>query len=154
MNKKYYTPELSEFHVGFECEIRGNKNDEFAKAIVSLYSIYTMDASRPLTTLMAYPVDKTNNMIGIHVFESELDGFVRVKCLDEEDIIDCGWAEIENYGGNIKKFNIGRYYFWVEDEQMIISQGSPYYPCAVFIGDIKNKSELKQLMKMLGINGN
>jgi len=105
MNKKYYTPELSEFHVGFECEIRGNKNDEFAKAVVSLYSIYTMDASRPLTTLMAYPIDKTNNMVGIHVFESELDGFVRVKCLDEEDVLALGWTT---------KIQDGKYYYKTE----------------------------------------
>lgn len=147
MTDKYYTPELSEFHVGFECEIRGNKNDEFAKAVVSLYSIYTMDASRPLTTLMAYPIDKTNNMIGIHVFESELDGFVRVKYLDNEDIESCGWIKDKN----------GRY---TKGYSEIIFVGDLNHPnkyrinfCGncYFCGYIKNKSELIRVMKMLGI---
>ena len=76
---------------------------------------------------------------------------IRVKYLDEEDIIECGFAKDFGWQEINPPFKFGNFYLFYDDDRIVISEGSPYIPDAIFIGTIKNKSELKRLMKQLGI---
>lgn len=128
--KKYYTPEIEEFYVGFEFESnyvlfnKTEKGSEWEKIILDdsqfgwFYSAYTNDAVK-----------------------SEF----RVKYLDKEDIESLGFKLIEEnfyYKRYCKDKYILRHYgltsIIIQDEHG-----------ELFDGDIKNKSELKKLFKQL-----
>lgn len=137
-NNKYYTPTIEEFHVGFEYELLTLKGD-WLKSIIDTQSIFTV--------LRYY---STNT---------------RVKYLDQEDIESLGW----NYTGRGvdlwfskegiffavsggHKFTEYKLQYGLHDNRLKIeaffggeSEG------ILFEGIIKNKSELKRLMKQLGI---
>jgi hypothetical protein len=137
MKNKYYTPELEEFHVGFEYEttdIMDNGEWGWRKQVFEGEEMRTW-------------------------FTDELNkGQHRVKYLDREDIESLGWEEdksnsepdrlnlefIKNeytYGivlYNIMQVVIYKYKYKFKEE-------------ILFEGKIKNKSELKRLMKQLNI---
>lgn len=130
---KYYTPSIEEFHVGFEYEIKLN-NDNWEKCI--------------------FQPNKDNFS---HRFKEEtwftIEGSSRVKYLDREDIESLGFYSEDNgecYNKSIGWMIIG-IYPW-EDVG-----GKPNeYKISVdantnFHGTIKNKSELKRLLKQLNI---
>lgn len=139
---RYYTPSIEEFHVGFEYEFKLYGKDEWNSTVYDL----------------------TEDIEG---FKSELeDEECRVKYLDKEDL--------ESLGG-IKKgleyrFKHSKYrqFFaiWFYDDRennilirrKILRDGEKYTDRdagfneqRVFHGNIKNKSELKRLLKQLGI---
>ena len=148
-NNKYYTPSIEEFHVGFEHE-RMN-GDRWEKDVLVAGDMYG-------TIAKGYENE----------FEEIDKGMrdVRVKYLDQEDVESLGFKLLKNYS--------------VEQEyQSRITDDSWYelnvddkeeYPCLVsiecwvnitkstsnrdvmFTGTIKNKSELKKLLKQLGID--
>lgn len=130
MENKHYTPEIEEFYVGFEyqhwCESKWKNTKVYGWSDFEdiAYSI-------PLNT-------------------------IRVKYLDKEDIESLGWTEYTHgYGQYIFKHKNYSLVFW--------SNTSEHYTSNVYIkqetglglhsfkGTIKNKSELKRLMKQLGI---
>ena len=137
MDTKYYTPDISEFHVGFEYE-RMNGTD-WEKAELTNVDCWG-------TTARGYENE----------FE-EIDSLiipVRVKCLDKEDIESFGFEHDQTtkdgsyfYSGtlitenqwciNLKDFTIDIY---------DINSKSDFR----FNGLVKNKSELKQILKMIG----
>lgn len=144
MDKKYYTPEIEEFHVGFEVDRRVSnmhttKNDVWARFTV------TQD------------------------YLSDIDLFdVRVKHLDREDIESLGLEFKYNEKGNeniafTKKYeNHPRYdnqyvdIIWnYASRRVLICEGDNETGwdewVTRFSGTIKNKSELKKVLKMLGI---
>ena len=123
MENKYYTPEISEFYVGFKYEYF---NSACQCWLESSYETMYDQKSKPLDEL--------------HM------EVTRVKYLDKEDIESLGWTK-----SNKNFFTISKY---------ILLQGFNYnleimtYEGDVFFrGIIKNKSELKKLMKQLGIDG-
>ena len=138
METKYYTPDISEFHVGFEYE-RMNGTD-WEKAELTNVDCWG-------TTARGYENE----------FE-EIDSLiipVRVKCLDKEDIESFGFEHDQTtkdgsyfYSGtlitenqwciNLKDFTIDIY---------DINSKSDFR----FNGLVKNKSELKQILKMIGL---
>ncbi len=143
MENKYYNPEIEEFNVGFEFESNYLKVD-WAKQTLKLeemahfYDSYILDAS-------------------------SLE--FRVKYLDREDIEDLGWNYTEDSSagdGNIRWFDSytikGGFYKLNSfghipsigdnlcDKVIIFSQGGENI---IFEGKIKNKSELKKLLKQL-----
>lgn len=142
---KYYTPDVSEFYIGFECEylVKGNK-------------------------WINQKIFRIHDMIYIEsLFEPRMGGSsVRVKYLDKEDIESLGFEIIENkhsyFEFKIKKSKgeydydiIGTYLY--EDHTLTIDNGNQWpdeYDCVVQDIIIKNKSELKKLLTQLGIEYN
>lgn len=140
---KYYTPSIEEFHVGFEYEYSGNKGKEWdADSIENLYD-----------------------------FEDLIDdiryGDIRVKYLDKEDIESLGFvllkaacSDLFFYEFELKtrwNYNLKFYNYIIPEtelvpEQEIYSIVVKREDLTVFHGKIKNKSELKRLLKQLGIN--
>lgn len=127
---KYYTPSLEEFHIGFEYELQGGLQSGIIK--------YEPNDDCLIGDVL-YWISK---------------GTVRVKYLDKEDIESLGWVE-STYKG-IKCYTrdnrilhwFGRPYLDISYYPLFEGQG----PARTFRGTIKNKSELKVLMKQLGIN--
>lgn len=131
--KKYYTPVIEEFHIGFECE--------------QMFDLMTWTES-----IIYETHDFTDLQYEIR------HNHVRVKCLDMEDIEDIGWELIEReihlwvYKKGKHKLildyfteypNIIHIHKYIEslNEQKV-----------VFAGMIKNKSKLKEIMEMVGIH--
>jgi hypothetical protein len=127
-DNKYYTPKIEEFHVGFEYEFVDGDSEDWEKDIIS----------------SKYDLKEVMGNLFLNF---------RVKYLDREDIESLGfkfdkfWIREEK--GSIYLFNFyGLTYFnstrtikiWLRDTDECI-----------FAGTIKNKSELKRLLKQLGI---
>lgn len=146
---KYYQPELEEFHVGFEYEFK--------------HSDY------PECDWIKYNSPEFNWELEDCPFgKSDLSEY-RVKYLDEQDIKDLGWKEIGSSKSPFTKmiyttfeilkevgFNTGTGYHLVKMENHKVkismfeysSYGATSEGITLFC---KNKSELKRLMKQLGI---
>lgn len=133
MENKYYAPEISEFHVGFEYEWLDDTIGKWEPEVV--------DINTPLT-----------------YFRDDADVEHRVKYLDKQDIESLGF-KLYSTGittdGDIYTLNN-------KNIVLIINRKSRYieldnkdlepYNIKIFKGTIKNKSELKKLMVQLGIN--
>ena len=148
MNDKYYTPEIEEFHMGFEFEV--NDTDEgWTKEIFCSGEGRKIDSISKLTEF-------SWSTLGIIKFE---DAY-RVKYLDKEDVESLG-------------FTTNKLKYWEIQDDSIIYKLKNYtlvfwhsaykskYKTNVYIrqetglgqhcfkGEIKNKSELKRLLKQL-----
>lgn len=143
---KYYQPELEEFHIGFELEIFS-----IDMGIWGIYVITDRDA----------PVEFKEDI--------ELDN-CRVKYLDEDDIKDLGWKFKETFTSPFTNKMLTHFEII---EEVGFNTGNKYilcttdYPSGILISKtnygswgetyqemnltIKNKGELKRLMKQLGI---
>lgn len=143
MENIYYTPELEEFHCGFEFEEQDG--DKWLKIICGVDDTADLEFYKDVI----------------------LEKSVRVKYLDKEDVESLGFKH-SNHNKSIFIYNkmisilphlpkttIGINFndglshiliFNVPDEN--------YFPAGVnlFVGSIKNKSELKRLLVQLGIN--
>ena len=124
---KYYTPSIEEFHVGFEYESSYLEDyDTWKKEIID-----TVDVGYFYSTYTGDAVPTE----------------FRVKYLDREDIESLGF---ECMGGNWYHDNKA-YQIIGTWESIEISRGQHEYRDVLFKGTIKNKSELKKILKMLGI---
>lgn len=132
MESKYYTPTIEEFHIGFECEWRRNEEDWYGGKINSSIELY--DAA-----------------IEYEAGENQTYEY-RVKYLDKEDIESFG------FGSYIPPHEYD--HTWIKDNYILkawFNHELPtirimYIPSTIiFHGAIKNKSELKILLKQLGI---
>lgn len=124
MSNNYYTPEIEEFHVGFEYEIL-QENDKWEKESI---------LHKPEIVTLPY-------------MKIEL---IRVKHLDLEDIESLGFKKhksIPDY------FRYEDFVLRIERERKISIYIYDEYTVdkLIFIGLIKNKSELKKLIVQLGI---
>ena len=170
--EKYYTPDLSEFRIGFKYEyfVQEPNFDYWAMCIFPQSdSTFNMrlnlskrKESEPIDTfiLREYITDPTNR-------EREWDttkdiGWVinnvqntRVKYLDREDIESCGLKYNKTHGGlNEDCFDFSdkeHYMDYDYDEHYCRIAMSGEGDVTRFSGTIKNISELKQIMKMLNI---
>ena len=145
MIEKYYTPSIEEFHVGFEYYLQ------------DLHDNLVDKTYRPCI------VEDTDDLKTIEVNFFPHD--TRVKHLDQEDIESLEFKrsnldkaiflkEMKEFQGRPCEsvgimFNEGRNHiliFYVPDGSTI--------PAGInlFVGTIKNKSELKKVLKMLNIN--
>lgn len=150
MKNKYYTPEITEFHVGFEYE-RWYKVSEFSEGQSGWISC-------------TFPNDPIyGGMLLPHRFKVDN---TRVKYLDQEDIESLGFVSILPEWSNPAKFT-----FYKSSElekfqnlkectiKIIFISGSfeeDYLSIylnnkCIFSGFLKNKSELKKLLKQLNI---
>jgi len=128
---KYYTPQIEEFHVGFECEVKDNdKVHEWF----------------PIMCTMSTPFDVDSSHYS-----------ARVKYLDREDIESLGWEhiqEIEFTDHTVYQFVREKYILSFEYPKRLICVFQRRDDRTVehsFISICKNKSELKKLMQQLNI---
>lgn len=139
MEEKYYTPKIEEFHVGFEFEYN-NKHNGWEK------------------DSMKFP----NNYAFLFDVRTHED-IIRVKYLDREDIESLGWELDQTVKGD-SFFYHKNYNMMSEIEPCLCF--TPKQEMNIHIYDvssplntkdytallkIKNKSELKKLMKQLNI---
>lgn len=143
-NNKYYTPIIEEFCVGFEYEISpAIPKDIYYKYVFPEYPKVGIEYPR-LTTEVG--------IINSYLNSNQ----IRVKILDKEDIESLGWEFAEEYERNFPNvsvfkneiFELWFYKFSKNTINITILIKNDYY---IFRGFIKNKSELKKLMKQLNI---
>lgn len=132
MEDKYYTPELSDIFIGQEIWVRGfTKIESYILILYDLVDFCKMNS----------PLYK-----GIPC---------QIKYLDEEDIESLGFiydyddstSEVEKYYYHTDE-EIDLYINFNSKEVIIVNRTKTKM---IFNGLIKSKSELKKLMKMLGI---
>jgi len=124
--KKYYVPELEEFHVGFEYELREYDGMVYSGHVSTVAESYEQ-------------------------IEGDLSlGLIRVRVLCREDIEELGW-ECSEYLNGATWYKLGSHELRIKDGLVSIyvnasdcGPGVSFYPC-------KNKSKLGVLMKDLGI---
>jgi len=153
MGNKYYTPDISEFYIGFEYE-----KSKFYKG----------EVTENFSTKKYEPSDFIE-VDGEFFLQEYIDsGYIRVKYLYKQDIEELGF---EHTGGSLVKNTLDEFTMDYNDPRgtydkisilynynskwCLIIQGdyeTPYtdWPTR-FTGHIKNKSELKQILKMLNI---
>jgi hypothetical protein len=137
--EKYYTPTIEEFHVGFEFEDKHSDYSEDEKNWIG--RLYVLRAE--------YELDTVQDRID--------DNRIRVKHLDREDIESLGWEanESDQYYKGSERIDVNP-----NISTLIVIKSSYKYERkgvsyvghnTLFDGTIKNKSELKKLLKQLGI---
>lgn len=162
-NNKYYTPTIEEFHVGFEFE----KYDDRT-------ATYKENNYIP-TNWHKFKYDLQSirlSQLGTHLYSKT----IRVKYLDKEDIESLGWKHELRKGSKFEKvYHLGEDIYTIVQNGLHILVVKPLcnkitikhpnfirdgsgnfdgYITEVYEVEIKNKSELKRLMKQLGINEN
>lgn len=139
MNEKYYTPEISELHIGFDCFYDG----------------------------------KPHKIIASNNLSKETLKHITVKYLDQSDIEECGFINTKTYSDellfkkNVSDYEFIELTFYLEEDEVNVSidrsrqsklvatrlpvnEGNWEF-LTIFHGTIKNKTELKKVIKMLGI---
>jgi len=140
MENKYYTPEIEEFHIGFEYETNYLSKDWEKRTLKISDADWFFDTYYQDATAIEF----------------------RVKHLDQEDIIKCGWKKYSKFENNYKltiNYNDFQNVFILYYDEIYntycISNDEAYELYAqYFLGNIKNKSELKKIMQMLNIQNN
>jgi hypothetical protein len=139
MESKYYTPEIEEFHVGFEYEILNDPRTDngWDKEVVDENST-------------------------LKYFNGEHADY-RVKYLDREDIESLGWLHTGKWiddwfkweqpvrleSGHRVKFIM---HYGYHDHKLTIKGDDGGSETCFFEGYVNNKSEFKKVMKQLTIN--
>jgi hypothetical protein len=129
---KYYRPEDEEFCIGFEVETK-------TYVYPGKWEKQIIDEGRDIDAIFGYAED------------------YRVKYLDRQDIIDLGWEYRTNlFYKNIlfKKQQFSLVYNYSTCNVMISKKEcncNSHPNVHYFNGKIKNKSELKKIMQMIGI---
>jgi hypothetical protein len=142
MKNKYYTPEIEEFHVGFECEIQSSWGMQ--KGIYP--SILREDT---LTGFQLQKIGETETL------KKVISG-IRVKYLDKKDIESLGFSYYKTHPGMEQmEFDKGEYELTYDPNfkgrQWLRINLEGEGGVTLFSGSIKNKSELKKLLKQLNI---
>lgn len=151
---KYYTPDISEICVGFEVGWRYYDKNHYS----------TWDEPTPCSVDMVQDI-----MCMLELRQSDRDYFtkrIRVKYLDQEDILSLGWSIVETSSMDIifektaldgKRWGLtcGGYdsdYIDIFVAEDLPSVGSEQrFRFGLFKVKLKNKFELKKLMEQLGI---
>jgi hypothetical protein len=148
METQYYTPIIEDFYVGFECEFKNGMQSNKWEVVI---------CDQDMVSIAYDAIEHSEN------FKEEF----RVKCLDEEDIIDLGWQRVSEDYFEIKRSSD---YSEITKFKLLFSLDElteKFYHTTIFadveLGDIKidmmrlgfdnikNKSELKRIMQMLKI---
>lgn len=146
MGNKYYTPSIEELYIGFECEITW---DRTATRQSGYYGIETVED--------VYWYNQKLELLHIQEFQdkdSQYSKFdIRVKYLDKEDIESLGF-EYRHSGKRIisntfyHSENGLELYHNLEENEVVISHINNGL---LFVGKIKNKSELVRILNMVGV---
>ena len=142
MEAQYYVPKISEFHFGFEYEFKSDNNCGYhSKHDCKEWTSQVFSAGSCS--------EENSEIECIEMAINKQDCDVRVKCLDEQDIIDLGWhdnlfLDKDGYIYRIEHIN-GKVLIYK------IMTAAHKQDMVLFLGNIKNKSELKRIMQMLKI---
>lgn len=166
MSNKYYTPEIEEFHVGFEYEFHGMTTGgldivDFSKDPIEIKTI-----SKPNKKIWSKESIYRDDCALYNRSFKSLEGLIktkqiRVKYLDKEDIESLKFKQNLHEHKLVKfpvfekecKYGILKLYFATEIKDIRISIiNSNRSETNIFIGECKNKSELIKLLKQLNIN--
>lgn len=157
MDAKYYTPTIEELCVGFEYE----RTDDLINWSLCISDGYDF---KDVATMFNYEYfikishDEVmiNSQKGSLLLNEEYynntvkkvkSSRIRVKHLDRQDIESLGWKFLHS-----KSFILNyRYTLKIRENILEIMDGAYIGPRALFLGEIKNKSELKKLMQQLNI---
>ena len=135
MENKYYTPDISEFHVGFE----------YYEKILDNYFIKIYGTNKDV------PLLESDESLFYSIEEELNEGNVCCKYLDKEDIESFGFTQVTN--GYPTGFENEKY--WINFREIDGLPNLCIYEklgrFRLFSGTIKNKSELKVLFKQLNI---
>ena len=136
--KKYYTPEIEELYVGFECQHTTN---------MSAFKINDTDRIYNSPLIIHELCDYITWSL-----EEGLDKFVRVKYLDQEDIESLGWEYIETLTlkGTRLRYSFNNFILDYIPSNNLLALLEDNFSCR-FNCVLKNKSELRKLMKQLNI---
>jgi len=135
LKNKFYVPKIEEFYIGFEYEEKSS----------GLWTKQTYDEYSPiLNKELCYDYGCKYDTIQDYINQQ----IIRVKHLNSEDIEDLGFFKEKdefytNEKGSIVGGNNDPNYYYVFNN---IDRGD-----SAFSGIIKNKSELKKILKMVGI---
>jgi len=145
MEAKYYIPTIEEFHLGFEFE-----HLNFQGKLISNHPSNTAEWHKEICD-----ADWFNILLDDYEHSSEEVNKYRVKYLDKEDIESLGW-EISKIQRNPKTTCFEKsdtaFRFVLEiDIDSVKIDAYLDFKIPMFIGSVKNKSELKKLMQMLNI---
>lgn len=140
----YYTPELEDFYTGFEFEYKP-KEGPWVKVNYNNW----MSPNKGMELDFCTENELLSNFNKLDVATKRLN-IVRVKYLDSEDIESLGFKHY-NEENAIERYELNGYFlYWY---------GNPFLSICkidmnnqIFRGKIKNKSELKVLIKQLGID--
>ncbi len=150
-NNKYYTPEKEEFHIGFEYEFRPRYRDGLFSMINQKFRYVEWWKKQTIgkeATNLIDALEEFGDPYNISdVMSYHKDGAVRVKHLDREDINSCGWSDKDHpYDWRLgKEFRMC--YYDNNRTILCIEKGRE----GIFLGVIKNISELRRIMKMANI---
>lgn len=139
--EKYYVPESSEFHVGFEFQGIHPEDDIDGHIWKHIMIVHPMQMSR----------------IEVWIDREE----VRVKYLDREDIENCGFLPVIPLNADREYYNVTHWTTEMHNNAWHIHKESnntyriefgfsEYNYDLYFKGEIKNKSELKRILKQVG----
>jgi len=131
MENKYYTPTLDEFYIGFEYEL--GIEDVIKDCTEEKYRHIIINYNWIPQICKSSPVPLSN---------------IRVKYLDRENIESLGFKQSVYMGVNCFKKGLTRIYWF---NRPVISIELNSSTNQIFRGEIKNKSELKVLLKQLNI---
>ena len=150
---KYYTPEIEEFHEGFEFEYKSRVRKGVIKFMEGNHE-YFQEWKEGVFTIHREDIKSFEDCYytpgSLYDINSYLkDSAIRVKHLDREDIESLGfkWDEDDIYYSNDiwGRFSLHHY---PEVNAVVLYDGPKEYH---FRGVIKNKSDLKRILKQLGI---
>ncbi len=148
-NEKFYAPDITEFYVGFQYEFLVNHGSPYEKWEPRTIEYISDTEDDPYKGYTLNSLEKYNNVFIRNAW--------RVKYLDKEDIESLGWKLYEESGLYLMS-NRGYVYMLTRSHGQIIIQmeltvgaETTNTDGTIFRGTIKNKSELKQLMKQLNI---
>lgn len=133
---EHYTPSSEELKIGFECEI------------------YDNGRWKHLTIRSVFDFQYVHRMLNSIDMKGSL---VRVKYLDEEDVLSLGFILLDTYDdiGAITfekdEYKLSCYFptHPIDDNNVYIINEGGNTVNNEFLGKIKNKSELQQILKML-----
>ena len=146
MENKYYTPIIEEFYIGFECEIKNSSGKVFDWEQFKIIGVDDAEISNNQMDWSFYDSARAIN-----------EGQIRVKYLDSSDVESFGWKQ-SKLPWQFHNDNSEFYFFIPEGStnfeilgKDIICISSKRYDDTIFRGKIKNKSELQQILKMIGV---
>lgn len=141
---KYYTPNLDEFHKGFEYEV-------FQKG--QPYEPNTMYLVPPETEDKWYKFKYPDPFLGYNLDRIFKSYTIRVKHIDEQDCLDLGLKTKVWYNGG-GYFEKGDFTIGINSvgHFCTISQNDEGNNIIRFSGNLKNKSELRRILKQINID--
>ena len=158
MQSKYYTPNISEFHVGFEYERELSEYEKRSTSgswkveTVSNVKVVTKEDSPPTLGLAGYKYRVK------YLDQADIEEFFPLSICKGKDLFLNTYKFKENNGesSSVLCQKIDKWSCWMitfKDTEVTI--GKVNHPDItsihpVFIGEIKNKSELKKLLSQLG----